>query len=276
MTRLGLISIALFGAIAPANAAPVIRTGYPDDSVAYEGEDARALARQVLPAAEASTVGASVDEGVSLPDGGHWGISVELRQQMQLVEDSICVEPVTIVMLGYDQSDQRAHDLTLDFSGGTLPHYSYLQTLTRARFHQLADTPTSREAGLDACRATPRHGTDWSFASDAGEAARFARQRRHFLAALPSLSKVSVRCGGADLPACNYGKADLVSFLARNVPVYSTRSFLVGRGGWLAFSWNEPADPGFINVYDLTVDLRADDSYGDVLLTIRRTRPIVI
>jgi hypothetical protein len=199
-----------------------------------------------------------------------------LMQQMQLVEGNVCVEPVTIVMLNYDQSDQHTRELALDFSAGTLSHYSYSQTLTRVRFHRLVGAPASPEAGLDACRAVPRGGAGWSFASDAEEAARFARQRHHFLASLPSLPTVGVRCEGASLPACNYPRAELVSFLAQNLPVYSTRSFLVGRGGWLAFSWNEPADRGFINIYDLTVDLRADDSYGDVLLTIRRIQPIVI
>lgn len=274
--RLALIPIAVLWAAAPASAVPTIRTGYPADSVAYEGEDARELARQVLPAAADSTVGASVDEGIALPGGRHWAISVELRQPMQLVEDGICIEPVTIVMLSYDQSDGREHDVALEFSSGTLPHYSYFQTLTRARFRKLTETPASPEAGLDACRATPRQGADWSFASDANEAELFARQRRHFLAALPSLPKIGVRCDGATLPACSYRKAELVDFLVRNAPVYSTQSFLMGRGGWLSFSWHEPADPGFINVYELTADLRVDGSYGDVLLTIRRTQPSVI
>jgi hypothetical protein len=264
----------VLGAAAPACAAPSIRTGYPADSVAYEGEDARALARQVLPAAAESTVGASVDEAVSLPGGGHYGISVTLMQPMQLAEDSVCIEPVTIVMLNYDGSDQRTHDLALDFSGGTLPQYSYSQTLTRARFRQLTDKPASPEAALDACRAAPRQDGGWSFASDLGEAKGFARQRRHFVNALPSLPKVGVRCVGTSLPVCDYGKAELVAFLTRNLPVYSMRSFLLGRGGWLTFSWHEPADPGFINTYDVTVDLDAKDSYGDVRLAIRRTQPV--
>lgn len=99
------LGLATTAGASPSNEGVVLRpfqSGYPDETMIYEGEEARRLAREILPVAVDRLARVIVHESIMLPGGMYYGLSMEFELAPRVIAQTLCEQQLMIVSMTPD------------------------------------------------------------------------------------------------------------------------------------------------------------------------------
>lgn len=201
--------------------------------VVYEGEDAKRLARQVLPVATDSVMRVVTNPMIMLPMGAYYrGLWVEVIMEPRALGTDVCEEPHYLIDFVYKEPYVARDKVLLSFRGGHLEGHRFGEITPRTRYHLLPQPPASTELAEVACHALAADTSNWRQSDSKNNFLDQERGLAWLEKTLRSSGAALVSCIDTDGKPCNNDRTRLLAVLQEKPPIYSQKLFVPGEG-WI-------------------------------------------
>jgi len=243
---------------APARgfAFPVFKTSYPGAKLVLTGQEAKRLAREILPVATPKISRVTVSPTMLVPGGLYIGLSIDLALEAKPAPFSLCEEPHIEINFRYDGWEKPNDEIQLTIRDGMVKDHSFETIFRSGRYRPLPGKNTSGDAAASVCQALATDISGWARDRSVDSYNDTRNRQSALINAIGGLSSTRINCRlGNDRP-CPYAGEKLIAVLSDNPAINSYAIFVPGRGR--KYHYSHPGVAGGVD-YDATLSFDFND-----------------